>query len=396
MSLVHNTTDPGCSTSSSIATDGTLTYATIDLGAIAHNVSAIKAHVGAAVEVIAVVKANGYGHGAIAAARAALRGGATRLAVARVGEGIELRRAGITAPILVMTYTPPEAADAVIGANLTAAVSDWDVAQALWARANALGRAVTVHLKVDTGMGRFGLLPDEVAPFVSQVMALPPGLDLEGLFTHLAVADEISASSQAYTRQQLATFKAASDAITAAGHRIRLRHAANSAAMMTLPDSYFEAVRPGIAIYGMNPSDEVTAPFTLRPALALKSRVARVRTLPPGSSISYGRTFVTERPTPVALIPAGYGDGYRRLISNRGGAVLIRGRRAPIAGRVCMDAFVVDVSGIAGVQRDDEVVLIGAQGDERITAEEVARWGQTVNYDVTTSILPRVKRIYIP
>ena len=365
-------------------------HAVVDLSAIAHNVRAIKAFTG--VDVIAVVKANGYGHGAVEAARAALAGGATRLAVARADEGIALRQAGIMTPILVMAYTPPEAADAVIAAGLTVAVTEWDVAQALSRRASAAGRTAPVHVKVDTGMGRFGLLPEEVVPFVNQVAGLP-GLDLEGMYTHFAVADETREDSRAYTRQQFALFTDVLRAVAGAGHHIRLRHCANSAAALFHPETSLDAVRPGIAIYGLRPNADVEPPVALRPALALKSRVARVRTLPAGASVSYGRTYVAARPTPVALVPVGYGDGYHRLLSNRG-AVLIRGQRAPIVGRVCMDQFVVDVSDIPGVQRDDEVTLIGAQGEGCITAEEVARWAETINYEVTTALLPRVKRVY--
>ncbi len=369
-----------------------ITYAAIDLNAIAHNVRALKTHVGAGIEVIAVVKANGYGHGAVEAARAALAGGATRLAVARVDEGVELRRAGLACPVLVMGYAPPEAAPAIITHDLTATLTTWETAQALSARAQATGRRATVHAKVDTGMGRFGLLPEEVAPFVSQVAALP-GLDVEGMFTHFAVADEPGEDSRAYTRRQFAVFSDVLCAVVETGHPIRLRHCANSAAALFHRETHLDAVRPGIAIYGLRPNAAVAPPVELRPALALKSRVARVRTLPPGASVSYGRTYTTTRPTPVALVPVGYGDGYHRLLSNRG-AVLINGKRAPIVGRVCMDQFVVDVTGVPDVKQDDEVVLIGAQGRERISAEEVARWAETINYEVTTSILPRVKRVY--
>ncbi|MCZ7545821.1 MAG: alanine racemase [Anaerolineae bacterium] len=374
--------------------DGAITYAVIDLSVIMHNVRALKAHVGGPVEVIAVVKANGYGHGAAEAARAALAGGATRLAVARVDEGVALRQAGLAAPILVMGYAPPDAAPFIVAHNLTATLTTWEAAQAVSAQAEAAGRRAPVHVKVDTGMGRFGLLPEEAAAFVDQVAALP-GLDLEGMFTHFAVADEPAEASRAYTRQQFARFTDVLRAVAAAGHRLRVRHCANSAATLFHAETHLDAVRPGIAIYGLRPNAEVAPPVALQPALALQSRVARVRTLPPGSSISYGRTYTTTRPTPVALVPVGYGDGYHRLLSNRG-AVLINGQRAPIVGRVCMDQFVVDVTGIPDVKQDDTVVLIGAQGEARITAEEVARWAETINYEVTTSLLPRVKRVYLP
>jgi alanine racemase len=369
---------------------GLTTYAEIDLDAIAHNVAALKTHVGPTVEVMAVVKANAYGHGAIQVARVALESGAGRLAVARVAEGVQLRRAGLTCPILVMGYAVPDESVAVVEHGLTATVNTPEVARAVSGRAVGLGRTATVHVKVDSGMGRFGLLPEEVVPFVDEIAGLP-GLDLEGIYTHFAVAD---LPDKTYTRQQFATFRQVLDAVERAGHRFRVRHAANSAATLDLPETHLDAVRVGIAIYGLRPSDEVEPAVPLRPALSLKSRVARLRTLPAGSSISYGRTFVTQRPTPVVLVPVGYGEGYHRLLSNRG-AVLIGGRRAPIVGRVCMDQFVVDVSHIPGVAEGDEVVLIGAQGDQRITAEEIAGLAGTINYEVTTGLLQRIPRLFL-
>jgi alanine racemase len=233
-------------------------------------------------------------------------------------------------------------------------------------------------------------MPGEVVNFARGLTALP-GVKLEGLFTHFATAD---AADQTHVRHQLETFRQVLAALESAGICIPLRHAANSAATMRLPEAHFDAVRPGIAMYGLDPSDEWPPVFEIRPALTLKSRVSRVRELPTGSGISYGRTFVTERPTRVALVPVGYGDGYHRILSNKS-SVLIRGQRAPIRGRVCMDQFVVDVSGIPNVQQDDEVVLVGRQGETQIHAEEVARLAGTINYEVTTSLLPRVTRVYL-
>ncbi len=367
-----------------------LTWAEIDLDAIAHNVRAFKRHVGGRVEVYAVVKANAYGHGAVPVARTALEAGATRLAVHRAVEGIELRRAGLDAPILLMGYTSPAGAEQVVRWRLTPSLITVEFAQALSAQATATGLVVPVHVKVDTGMSRYGLLPDEVVPFVQALQALP-GLRLEGLFTHFATAD---AADQTHVRRQLAVFQDVLAALRAAGITVPQVHAANSAATMRLPEAHFDAVRIGIAMYGLDPSDEWPPVFEIRPALALKSRVSRVRELPAGAGISYGRTFVTAAPTTVALVPVGYGDGYHRILSNRG-SVLIHGQRAPIRGRVCMDQFVVEVSHIPGVQQDDEVVLVGRQGDACIRAEEVARLAETINYEVTTSLLPRVTRIYL-
>ncbi|MBC8448893.1 MAG: alanine racemase [Chloroflexi bacterium] len=370
--------------------DHTVTWAEIDLDAVAHNARQLKRRAGEQAELIAVVKANGYGHGAVPVARTALEAAASRLAVVRTLEGVQLRRAGIEAPILVMGYTLPAEAATIVRWRLTPTVNTWPQAEALSAAAAAAGVPLPVHIKADTGMGRFGLLPEEVADFAQALLQLP-GLHLEGFYTHFAVAD---AADKTYTRRQLDIYCQLLARLEDVGISIPLRHVANSAATLDLPEMALDAVRCGIALYGLRPSAEVEPAVPLRPVMSLRSRVARLRTLPAGSSISYGRTYTTTRPTEVALVPAGYGDGYHRLLSNRG-AVLIRGRRAPIVGRVCMDQFVVDVSGMAEVQHDDEVVLFGRQGEAAITAEEVARWAETINYEVTTSILPRVTRVYL-
>ncbi len=366
------------------------TLAEIDLTAVSHNTRLLKTRIGPEVKLFAVVKANGYGHGAVEVARTALQHGASRLAVARAAEGVELRRAGLDAPILVMGYHIPAEAGLFVDYDLTATVNTAVFAQTLSSFATAQNKTAAVHVKVDTGMGRYGLLPDEVAPFLDEISPLPH-LDIEGLYTHFAVADE---ADKSYTRRQFAIFQDVLAQVEAAGHTIRLRHTANSAAALELPEMQLDGVRAGIALYGLEPNNIVNPNSPLRPALTLKSHVARLRTLPAGSSVSYGRTYTTTRPTPVALIPIGYGDGYHRLHSNRG-CVLIRGQRAPIIGRVCMDQFVVDVTGIKGVRQDDEVILIGAQGNERLSAEEVSQWAETINYEVTTSLLPRVPRVFI-
>mgnify|MGYP005839638453 CR=1 FL=1 len=370
--------------------DGIVTWAEIDLDAIAENVQAFRRHVGQAVEIIAVVKANAYGHGAVPVAQAALAAGATRLAVHRAIEGVELRQAGIEAPILVLGYTPPHGADMVVSHRLTPSLITLEFAQALSARAAAVGQCVPVHVKVDTGMSRYGVLPDQVLQLARALRELE-GLRLEGLFTHLATAD---AADSSHARAQLQTFDRVLASLRQAGIEVPLVHAANSAATMRLGESHYNAVRPGIALYGLEPSDQWPPPFPLRPALTLKSCLSRLCDLPAGAAISYGRTFVAPHPLRAALVPVGYGDGYHRVLSNRG-SVLVRGQRAPILGRVCMDQFVVDVSAIPGAAQDDEVVLVGRQGQAEIRAEEVARWAETINYEVTTSLLPRVARVYL-
>ncbi|MGE5139524.1 MAG: alanine racemase [Rudaea sp.] len=372
-----------------ISPDPYVTWAEIDLDAIAANVAAFRRHVGPTVQVIAVVKANAYGHGAAPVAEAALQAGAARLAVHRAIEGVELRRAGIRAPILVMGYTPPAAGGTVVDWQLTPTVTTQEFARALSARAAAAGREVPFHIKIDTGMSRYGLLPTEAVEFARALTALP-AIRLEGVFTHFATAD---AADQTHVREQLRIFNGVLDSLRAARIEVPLAHAANSAATMRLPEAHFNAVRPGIALYGMDPSSEWPPVFPLARPLTLKSRVSRVRDLPAGAGIGYGRTHITARPTRAALVPVGYGDGYHRVLSNRG-AVLVHGERAPILGRVSMDQIVVDVTEIAGVQQDDEVVLVGRQGAAEIRAEEVAALAGTINYEVTTALLPRVTRIY--
>jgi len=367
--------------------ESALTWAEIDMDALAANLTAFRDHVGQQTMIMAVVKANAYGHGAVPIARAALASGADRLAVNRAIEGVLLRKADITVPILVLGYLPPGQAEMVVQYRLTPTVTSLPTAKALSA-ALPPGERLPVHIKIDTGMGRLGLLPDEVVAFTRRVARLT-NLEIEGLFTHFAVAD---AEDKTYTWQQFDLFQSCVEDI---GKIVRppILHVANSAAMLTLPAMRLNMVRVGIAMYGLRPDAGIPPPYPLYPVLSLKSRLGRVRTLPSGASISYGRTYITPRTMPVGLVPVGYGDGYHRLISNRG-AVLIHGVRAPIIGRVCMDQFVVDLTDVPNPRENDEVVLIGRQGNETISADEVARWAETINYEVTTSLLPRVQRFY--
>ncbi len=366
-----------------------LTWAEIDLDAIAHNIREFKALVGENVMVMAVVKANAYGHGDYQVARAALKSGAERLAVNRAEEGVALRRKGIDeTPILLLGHSLPEQAREIVEYRLTPTVTTKRLALTLSKLAGA--HPISVHVKVDTGMGRFGILPEEAVDFLSFLKDIP-GIEVEGLFTHFAVAD---LADKSYTRKQFSRFMDVVKALKGKGLLPPVLHVCNSAATMDLPEMHLDMVRIGIAMYGLRPSDEVEPSIPLRPALSLKSRVARVRTIPKGWGISYGLTFVPPAPMKVALVPVGYGDGYHRLMSNRG-AVLIRGTRAPIVGRVCMDQFVVDASHIPDVAEGDEVVLIGRQGEEFISAEEVAGWAETINYEVVTSLLPRVARKFL-
>lgn len=366
--------------------DGVVTWAEIDLDAIARNVASVRAFVGDQVEIIASVKANAYGHGLRPVARTILEAGGNRLAIHRIQSGIALRHAGITAPILLMGHIPPSGIRAVLDNNITPTLVDWDTARAISAHAD---RPTAVHIKVDTGMSRYGLELERVLDFAQYIRSLP-NLIIEGLFSHFATADMEDLS---FAREQLHRFRSVLEGLRAEGHEIPLPHICNSAGLAALPDAHMGAVRPGLLLYGMAASPCSAPPFPLHRALTLKSTVTHVRYLEAGNSISYGRTFVAPTRIRTALVSLGYGDGYPRLASNRG-HVLIRGQRAPIRGRVCMDQFVVEVTHIPGVVVGDEVVAIGKQGEDEITAEEVAAWAETINYEIATGLLPQVVRVY--
>jgi alanine racemase len=364
------------------------TWVEVDLEAIAYNVRQIKEIVGPEVDILAVLKADAYGHGAITVARTALNNGASVCGVASVNEGMKLRDAGINAPILVLGYTPAWLARDALLNDITLTLYDTDVARAFSRAAVDLRRTARVHIKVDTGMGRLGLLPDQIVDFVEEIRDLP-GLDLEGLFTHFSVADDESLS---YTRGQLERFQWALGQLKEIGVTFRSIHCANSAALLRLSKARFDMVRLGLAMYGLQPSSNVSLPPGFRPAMTWKTTIAQVKTLPPGSYVSYGNTYQTEREETIAVIPVGYADGFRRA-PTRWHSVLVRGQRAPIVGRVCMDQTMISVDHIPNVRVGDEVVLIGPQRSDKITAEEVAGWLGTINYEVVSEILARVPRV---
>lgn len=360
------------------------TWLRIDLDAIAGNLRQLRALAGT--PVMAVLKADGYGHGAVRVARAAIGAGAAALAVATVGEGRALRESEIAAPILVLGYTPPWQAAEAVRLGLDCTLFDDDAARALSEAALAQGRIARVHVKVDTGMARLGLWPREAGPFLARLRELP-GLSVAGIYTHFAGADQADLGS---ATAQLDRFLGLLAELEAAGLRPPLAHAANSAAALRLPASRLDMIRPGIACYGLAPSEATPLPPGFRPALSFHSEVAQVKEHPAGAPISYGGTFVTARPSRIATIPAGYADGVRRAPAWR--EVLVRGRRAPVVGRIAMDYMMVDVTEVPGVKRGDAVVLIGAQGDEAIGADEAAGWLGTISYELLTGILPRVPR----
>ncbi len=367
------------------------TWVEIDLNAIANNTRRIKSMVGAQVQVLISLKADAYGHGALKVARTTLSNGASMLGVATLSEATPLREGGITAPILVFGYVPLWQMREAVRQGVTVTLYSSESAQALSRAALALDETVRVHVKVDTGMGRLGIREeqlDDIVALVREIKALP-GLVLEGLYTHFAMAD---AEDKTYTRVQVERFQHVLSTLEAQELRPPLVHAANSAATLSTPEAWFDMVRPGIAIYGLDPSAEVRVPAGFRPALTFKTQVAQVKMVPAGECISYGCTFTTKRPTRVAVLPVGYADGFRRS-PNNWGSVLIHGQEAPLLGRVCMDQCMVDVTDILHTRMGDEVVLIGHQGDATLTAEKVAERLGTINYEVVAEILARVPRV---
>jgi alanine racemase len=363
------------------------TWVEIDLRAIGENIGRLK-ELARPAALMAVLKADAYGHGAIRTARTALLHGADYLATACLGEALALRRHGISAPILILGYTPPWQAREIVRHDLAATVYAIETVRHLARAVQAIGRGpARVHVKVDTGMGRLGLLPDEVPAFIRTVRQIPE-IEIEGIFTHFACAD---AADPTPTLRQIERFNAVLAAVRSDGWEPRYIHAANSAALFRFPTARYSMVRAGIALYGLDPSEDVRCPDGFRPALTFKTLVAQVKELPPGSPISYGGTFVTTRPSRIAVLPVGYGDGFRRSPRNWQ-EVLVRGRRAPIVGVVCMDMCMIDVTDIPNVRVGDEVVLIGRQGEDEISAAEVARKLGTISYEVVTQILARVPR----
>ncbi len=367
------------------------TWVEIDLSAIANNTQRIQALVGPRVRILASLKADAYGHGALKVARTVLHNGASMIGVATVSEATPLREAGINAPMLVFGYVPHWQMREAVRLELSITLYSVEAAQALSRAAQALKKSVNVHIKVDSGMGRLGIRaeePENVLQLAQEVERLP-GLVLEGIFTHFAMADS---ADLAHARLQLNRFRHVLEVLERKGIRPPLIHAANSAAILSLPEAHFDMVRPGIALYGLDPSAEVRLPEGFRPALSFKTQVGQVKLIPAGECISYGCTFTTDRLTTVAILPVGYADGFRRAPANWG-SVLIHGQEAPLLGRVCMDQCIVDVSHIPQIRVGDEVVLIGRQGQATLTAEQVAQRLGTINYEVVSEILARVPRV---
>ncbi|HWR38867.1 MAG TPA: alanine racemase [Patescibacteria group bacterium] len=361
-------------------------WAEINLAAIAHNVREIRRQLRPGVQFCAVVKANAYGHGAEPVARTVLDAGADRLAVAILDEALTLRRAGFTVPILILGYTPPHLAAQVVAHDITQTVYSLDSVRALSAAAVAAGKQVSVHLKVDTGMGRIGLCPEEILDFARQAAALP-GIFVEGIFSHFASADE---EDKHFAREQFQRFQTMLAELEAAGVSIPIRHIANSAATLEMPETHLDMVRPGIILYGLWPSDEVCHVVDLQPAMTLKAQISHVKTVPAGTSVSYGRHYSAPASRTIATLPIGYADGFSRLLSGKTAAA-VHGRTVPQVGRICMDQCMLDVSDVPDVTVGDTALLFGAPP---LSTDWVAAQLGTINYELVCMVGRRVPRIY--
>jgi alanine racemase len=365
------------------------TKAEVDLGALAYNYHQLRQLAPPSVKFLAVVKADAYGHGAIPVSKKLEELGADFLGVATVKEGIELRNEEIKRPILVLSGIYQEEVEDVLAYQLTPMVYRLEIAESLATRARKKGQTIPVHIKVDTGMGRIGVIAEEAPAFVNRLRKFE-NLTIEGIASHFATADEGNSS---FTEEQLKRFSRTIEEMKKLAIDPPFCHIANSAALVNLPAAHFTLVRPGIMLYGSYPSPALKDKVSLRQVMSWMSLVADLKQVPEDYPISYGRTFVTQRPSIIAAIPVGYADGYNRLFSNRG-EVLIKGMRAPVVGRVCMDWTMVDVTDIPGVEVGDEVVLMGSQSGQEITPEEMGGRIGTIPYEILCAVGKRVQRIY--
>jgi alanine racemase len=361
----------------------------VDHAALRWNLKQIRDKVGPRIKILSMVKAGAYGHGAAAVAQTLANAGGDAFGVATLEEGVELRQAGIGAPILVVAGAYDDQLEDFLAHSLTPVAHDLIQTKRLDQALQHRGSTLDVHLKIDTGMGRLGLMPAEMGVWLAEIKKLK-AIGIAGVFSHFSHAESVEGH---YTRQQLEIFNHIVEQLRAENIRPPLVHFANSAATITLPAAYFDMVRPGIMLYGVYPAPAMASQIDLKAVLTWKTKILQLKKVPAGSSISYGQTFMTERESLIATLPVGYADGYPRLLSNRG-EVLIGGQRAPLAGRVCMDLTMIDVTAIRNVAQGDEVVLLGRQGDEEISADQIAAWANTISYEILTSISARVPRIH--
>lgn len=366
------------------------TRAVVDLGAIEHNIARVRELVGDNVEILAVVKADAYGHGAVKAARACERAGAAALGVALVQEGIELRRAGIELPILVQCCAGAGEINAVIENRLIPTVASLEFAKELSRKASETGATLEVHADIDTGMGRIGFAPKSAVEEISEVADLP-GLQLDGLYTHFSTSE---IENDPWTQNQLEIFVELVDRLSKKGIRPSRIHATNSGGVINYPRAHLTLARPGLMLYGVYPHRDLERKVDLRPALSFETSIAFLKEITEGVSLGYGRSFVSPGPMRIATANVGYADGYPWRLSNNSSA-LVRGARAPIVGRVSMDQLLLDVSSIPDVGLGDTVTLLGSDGAERIRAEDLAEWASTISYEILCRISKRVPRVYI-
>ena len=361
----------------------------IDLDAAKHNVERARSIVPPGVALLFVVKADAYGHGAVRISRLAEECGVDILGVATLDEGRELRNAGIQLPILILSPVLPQEIEGVLENHLAATASSFEFVEKASGIACRMGTVCTLHVEVDTGMGRAGIAQASAVETISRMRSLP-GIKLEGIFTHFPASD----SDEDFTKEQIGAFTGIVDRLGAAGVAFRYVHSANSAAILNFPVSHFNLVRPGLLVYGHVPSIVLKDSIDVIPVMSFKARLVLVRDMPGGSSISYGRTYIAPGPMKMGVVPVGYGHGLSHRLSNKG-QVLFRGKRVNVIGRVTMDMTMLDLSGFADAAVGEEVVIFGRQGSEEITADDVARWDETLNYEVLCRISKRVARVYI-
>ncbi len=365
--------------------------AEIDLDAVDFNIKSIIKRVGGRAKIIGTVKADAYGHGAVEVSKVLEENGIDMFSVAMIDEGINLRNNGIKAPILVLGLTPPEYVKEAVEYDLIQTVSDYNTAEAISKAAKELSKKAVIHIKIDTGMGRIGFRPEKEAFDEIENISKLENIEINGIFTHFCTSDE---KDKTFTYVQKEKFVYAVNELEKRGINIPLKHASASAGLMDFDDLFFNAVRPGIILYGYYPSDDVMKDrLPIKPVMSLKSYVMYIKDIENGDTIGYGRTYMANEKRTIATIPAGYADGYNRLLSNKG-CVLVNGKRAQLKGRICMDQCMADITGINAKQWD-EVVLMGKQGNEEITADEIANEIGTISYEVLCMVSKRVPRVYI-
>lgn len=362
----------------------------IDLDNLANNIKEIRRFVGEETLIMAIVKANAYGHGAVTCGKVFLENGADRLGVSVLSEGIELREAGITAPILLLNYTPPTQYRELLEYDLTPTIYKYEDAKFLSQEALKLNKNAKIHIKIDTGMHRIGLLPQEAIGEIEKIVALP-NIEVEGIYTHFSTADE---EDKSQTKMQYNNFKWVLNKLEELGIQIPIKHVSNSATILDLPEYKLDMVRPGIILYGLYPSDFVNKDLlNLKPAMTFKTYISHIKTLEEGEGVSYGRKFITTRRSKIATLPLGYADGFSRLLSGRA-RVLVKGKRVPVVGNICMDQLMIDVTDVEDIDLDAEVILFG-YGHNHPRVEELAEELGTINYEILCMVSKRVPRIYL-